>query len=154
MKNATLGLGLNALNVYHVMVNYNLSVKKAIKAGNYDWTNDDITSENFPTKRSGEAEVDIELVHFNRDMSTEEVLAEFDKRGLEPAELHELLKIGEKYPNLQREFPIVALGSVRRSPYGSRYYPYLSCDNSERTLYLGWPGVRWGGRCRFAVLRK
>lgn len=147
-------LGLNALNVYRLTVNYDQSVEKAIKAGRYDWTNNDITSKNFPTKRSGTAEVDIELIHFNRDMNTDEVLAELDKRGLRPAELHELLKLGEKYPDLQREFPIIALGSVWQSSGGDRYCPCIYRDGSKLYLDLIWIGSRWGGRCHFAALRK
>jgi len=147
-------LGLNALNAYRLIVNYDRSVEKAIKAGRYDWTNDNITSKNFPTKRSETAEIDIELIHFNRDMSTDEVLAELDKKGLRPAELHELLALGEKHPDLQREFPIIALGSVWRRSSGFRSCPCLSKDGSERDLDLGWFGHEWDARCRFAALRK
>lgn len=147
-------LGFSAFNTYRVTVNYDQSIEKAIKAGKYDWVNNDITSKSFPTKRSGEAEVDIELIHFNRDMNTDEVLAELDKRGLRPAELHELLKLGEKYPDLQREFPLVALGSIWQSSGGGRFCPCLGGGGSVRYLYLNWIANRWDGGCRFAALRK
>lgn len=140
-------------NVYSLTVDYSCSIEDAVKAGNYDWKNRDINSRNFPTKKSGIAEVDVELLHFNRDMSMEEVLAELDKRGLRPAELHELLKLEEKFPNLQRKFPIIALGSVWRSPGGARGCPYLGRVRFKRGLNLTWIGSSWDG-CRFAAIRK
>jgi hypothetical protein len=147
-------LGLNAFYIYHMTVDYSQSIEKAAKAGKYRWVNSDITSENFPTKRSGIVEVDIELVHFGRDMSTEEVLAELGKRGLRPAETHELLKLGEKFPDLQREFPIIALGSVCRDSYDDLSCPSLDSNRSVRVLYLYCLGGRWDGDYRFAALPK
>ncbi len=141
-------------NVYHLTVNYDQPVADAIAAGKYDWVNSDITQKNFPTKRSGQAEVEIELVHFNRAVSTKEVLVELDKRGLRPAELHELLSLGAKYPELQREFPIIGLASVLQRSYGSRSCPCLGRYGSERRLALDWLEIDWGVYCRFAAVRK
>ena len=153
-------IGLKSLGVYAAItghtipINYNRSVEDGIKAGNYDWKNNDITSKHFPSQETGSREVVIELFHFGKDMSTDEVLAELDKQGYRPATLKELLPLGEKYPNLQREFPIIALGSVWRDSNGNRFCPYLGRDGSERNLDLRWVGRRWGDGCRFAVVRK
>lgn len=139
-------------STYPVTVNYDRDVEEAIRAGKYDWIDSNITSKNFPTKRSGVAKVDIELVHFNHNIFANEVLPNWNERGLRPAELLELLALGEKCPDLQREFPIVAFGSVWQGFDGS--CPYLSEVKSGRFLELGWIKSSWGGRCRFAVLRK
>ncbi len=139
---------------YSISVNYNQSMEEAIRAGNYDWYNDDITSKHFPTERSGRHKVEVELVHFGRDMSTNNVLAELDKCGLRPAELHELLAFGAKYPEIQRESPIIALGSVWQYSSVDDYCPCLSWGGSGRDLDLGWVGRDWSSGCRFAAVRK
>ncbi len=141
-------------NIYRLIVNYDQPITDAIAAGKYDWVNNDITQKNFPTNRSGKAEVEIELVHFNRVVSTKEALAELDKRGLRPAELHELLAFGANHPELQREFPIIGLASVWQDSYGSRFCPYLFWSGSERYLRLFWLGSGWSVYCRFAAVRK
>ncbi|MCL5795390.1 MAG: hypothetical protein M1338_03460 [Patescibacteria group bacterium] len=146
--------GTSLPNCYQITVDYDQPLDQAIKVGHYDWHNDDITSEHFPSERSGKFEMETDLVHFGHDISTDNALAELDKRGFRPADLHELLAFGAKYPEVQREFPVVGLGSVWQGPDGSRLCPYLRRDGAERGLGLGWLGVGWGGYSRFAAVRK
>ncbi len=141
-------------NTYVVTVNYDRSVEDGIKAGKYDWANNDITLSHFPSEETGTKEVSVELIHFGQDKTTDEVLSELDKKELRPATLKELLALGEKYPGLQREFPIIALGSVWQDPYGNRYCAYLCRYDAERDLDLDWIDGRWDGYCRFAAVRK
>lgn len=147
-------VGLKPLNAYSLIINYDLSVEKAIKAGKYDWVNSDITSDHFPSMETGEKEVSIELIYFGRDMGTDDVLRELDKMSLRPANLKELLALGEKFPDIQREFPIIALGSVWRDRYGYRGCAFLLRGGSMRSLSLDWLLVRWREFCRFAAVRK
>lgn len=140
-------------NVFRVLVNYDLSVKEAIEAGKYDWKNGDINDKNFPFKRFGSAEIDIRLVHFNKDMSSEDVLKELDKMGLRPAELPELLALGAECPDEQRKYPIVALGSVRQR-WHSGYVPDLWLDSVGRSLGLSCFELDWRAHCRFAAVGK
>lgn len=140
--------------IYSVSVDYGMSVEELIKLGLYDWANSDITSKHFPTQRTGKQEVVIELIHFNRSIGSEEALRELDKMGYRPAELHELLAFGAKYPNIQREFPVIALGSVWQCPLGRRRVPFLYWGGSGRELRLRWFGDDWHVRCRFAAVRK
>jgi len=140
--------------IYLVSVDYGRSVEDGVEAGQYDWSNSDITSRNFPTKRKGTAEVAVELVHFNRCISTEGALKNLDSMDMRPAEIHELLAFGEKYPDVQRKFPIVAPGSVWQYRHGDRKVPCLSRDGSGRDLDLRWIGDAWDELCRFAAVRK
>lgn len=144
----------NGTTTYPIEVNYWVSIEDAVKLCRCDWSKSDITSEHFPTTRAGEIDILIELVHFNRNIWTENALRKLDQMGFRPAELHELLALGAKYPDLQREFPIVALGSVWQGPGGSRYCAYLDRYGSERALYLLWLDYGWGDFCRFAAVRK
>ena len=146
--------GKPAGNTYPLSVDYDLSVENAVKLGQYNWTNGDITGKNFPTTRTGKVEVVVELIRFNCAISTKDAQRELDQRGYRPAELHELLAFGEKYPELQRQFPIVALGSVWRGRVGSRGVPYLYGFGSGRRLGLHWIGCDWGEVYRFAAVRK
>ncbi len=147
-------IGLKPFNVYTLTINYTRSVEDGIRAGKYEWSSSDITSSHFPSEETGTKEVSIELIHFGRDMETNEVLSELDKMGLRPATLKELLTLGEKHPDLQREFPIIALGSVWRDPGGDRDCACLGRDDSRRRLHLLWIGRRWDDYCRFAAVCK
>ena len=146
--------GKAACNTYPLSVDYGRSVEDGVRAGRYDWANSDITSCNFLTKRKGMAEISVEIINFARYISTDGVLRELDRMGYRPAELHELLAFGEKYPDVQREFPIVALGSVWRHRYGDRGVPYLRRHGSGRPLNLHWVEDGWREFCRFAAVRK
>ena len=142
---------------YLLSVDYGRSVKNGMRAGRYDWANPDINSRNFPTnKRKGMVGVAVELIHLhlNRVISTEEALHELDRMGYHPVELHELLAFGEKYPEVQIEFPVVALGSVWRDRYGNRVAPCLLGLGSERGLDLLWTEYGWDKFFRFAAVRK
>jgi hypothetical protein len=154
LREALTSDGKPAGNAYPLSVDYGRSVGDAVGGGYYDWASTSITSKNFPTKRQGVAEVPVELIHFNRDISTDKALRELDRMGFRPAEIHELLAFGEKYPEVQLEFPVVALASVWQDRYGFRYVSYLGRSGSERGLYLYRIEDDWDGIARFAVVRK
>lgn len=140
--------------VFQVIINYSKTFANMIKTGKYDWVNNDITQEHFPITGEGTIELKAELIHFGKTMSTDNVLKELDRRGLRPATLPELLAFGEKYPEKQREFPVVSLGSVWTVSSGNRRIPYLDESDSERSLYLNWYDFDWDDGCRFLAVRK
>ncbi len=145
--------GRKTVNGFPVTVDCRQSLQAMIQAGRYDWVNSDITEKHFPVTR-GSQDVSVELVHFDREMTSDDVLAELDRRGLRPATLPELLAFGAKYPEKQREFPIVALASAWRHWLGGRSVPFLSRNAEERDLGLSWLDSRWGALYRFAAVRK
>ncbi|MEK7384088.1 MAG: hypothetical protein AAB262_12495 [Elusimicrobiota bacterium] len=98
-------------------------------------------------------EVAFEYVHMDRDASTDEVLAEMDRKGLRPALYEELLGFAEKYPDEQRKFPIVALGS-EADVSCLRHVAFLWDDDDGRHLDLIWVDGDWDGDCRFLAVRK
>ena len=141
-------------NIFRVTVDYSRSLAEMIAAGKYDWSNSGITADHFPVKGEGVSEVELTLVHFNRFMSTDAVLKELAKTGFRPAKIEELLALGEKYHDLQREFPIVALGSVWRDPGDDRRCACLWGGDSRRSLSLDWLGDGWHENFRFLVVRE
>ncbi len=139
---------------FPLSVNYDLPLAEAIDAGNYQGVHSAITSQNFPSTRHGQAQVEIVLVRYDRRMTSEEVLSELDKEGLRPAELPEFLAFGAEYPEVQRQFSVVGLGSVWRDRKGYHNVPCLYEASDGRYLDLHWWDDGWYSFSRFAVLRK
>ena len=158
---------------YSVSVDYTRTLADMINAGKYDYANKDIVEKNFPIQRPSESEavtgggpfrtapaqnknIELFLVHLNKVAKTSEVLAHMDKLGLRPARIEPLLALGEKFPNIQRDYLLVALGSVWVRSSGFRDVPGLYRDGSERDLGLGWgdTGGSWRGACRFLAVSK
>ncbi|MEK7102660.1 MAG: hypothetical protein AAB912_03465, partial [Patescibacteria group bacterium] len=135
----------SATSHYPVTVDYSRSMEQMVAAGEYNTKNDNITQEHFPLQGSDQIEVELHLVHLNRDASTDSVLAELDNQGRRPATLPELLAFGSKYPNFQKEFPIMALGSVWQGWGGDRRVACLGRWDGERRLRLDWVGAGWHG---------
>ncbi len=136
-----------------IMVDYTKSLAEMITAGRYDWKNDDITEKRFPVKGEGTKEFVCELVHPNRGISSENALKEIEKSGkLRPATIEELLAFGATFPEIQRQLPVVALGSSAEVR-GDCGVPCLLRDDSERILDLRWFERVWGDRFRFLAVR-
>jgi hypothetical protein len=122
--------------------------------GKYDWRNNGINAKNFPVNGSGKQSFELTLVHFDKRMSSEAVLKEFDKMSMKPAKLEELLAFGSTYKEEQRKYPIVALGSVWRSSGGRRGVPCLSSCSDGRDLNLSWFVNVWHESYRFLAVSK
>ncbi len=139
---------------YLVTVDYGLKLSEMVEAGQYDWKNDDITEKSFPVKGKGIVETNLELVHLNKVANTDEVEAYLDANGLRAATIEEFLAFGAKYPDVQRGFPVIALGSSLVDRDGYRLVPYFYRSGAGRDLRLRWDGYRWGEGCRFLAVRK
>jgi hypothetical protein len=141
---------------YPVTLDYSLTFADRISAGRYDWKNDDIKVENFPVKGEGETDIKLRLITLGRTATTKEIEEHLDALGLQPAKIEHLLAFGGKYPDKQREFPIIALGSVWVSSGGYRGVPDLDGRGSERRLVIRWldPSNRWCDVYRFLAFSK
>ena len=139
---------------FPVTVDYTKPLDAMITAGNYDYRNDNITTENFPVTGNGTVECEVILVHFDRSIKSEAAITEMEQLDLRPATLTELLAFGETYPEIQREFPIICLGSSWVDSDGYRNVPYLDRWRAGGRLDLGWFGGGWRRDCRFAAVRK
>ncbi len=112
----------------------NLSLADRIARGKYDWVNNDITEEHYPEIVPADYTKEFKLYHFDRLISFNDAIKEM--KGFRPATIAELLAIGETQPELQKQFPIIALGSVWRAPYGYLNVPGLHWNDDERKLRL------------------
>ena len=145
------------LTEYSVSIDYTMSLKEMIKAGNYNWKNDDITDAHFPITGEGTADVKLRLICLARTATTKEVEEHLTAMDLRSATLAELLAFGATYPDKQREFPIVALGSSWVGPGSNRGVPCLDRgSDGRRGLGLDWdaPGDEWGDYYGFLAVSK
>lgn len=145
---------VNTRPPYGLVIDYNRSLIQMIEPGSYDWVNDSITEKNFPIEGIGRHKIEVTLFHFNRIMTSKQVIAEMDKQGYRPAKIEELLALGENQPDLRRQFPIIGLFSVWQGPDGDRYVPELCGSVSERGLNLSWFGNDWDPYYHFVGVRK
>ena len=140
------------IQTYTVTVDYGKTLESMVENGKYDYFNEKII-EIFLVNGDGTVEVDLELVHLNKQASTNEVKDYLEANGLRPATLEEILAFGAKYPEIQREFPIIALGpsNVYRNAV-----PFLGSDRFQaRFLILdSYDLSPWTEICRFLAVRK
>ncbi len=126
-----------------------LSLVEMIALGKYNWVKSGITAENFSVDQTAKWDEETRLFHFDRSMFTDAVKAEMDKEGWKPASIWNLLFFGMENPELQRQFPIIALGSVWRGDV-----PELFRLGSLRVLSLDRIGSDWDDNSHFLAVRK
>lgn len=139
---------------YPITVDHTKSLADMIATGNYGYVNPNITVANFPITGTGVMEEEIILVHLDRDIGSDDAVRELNEMGLEPARIEHATAFGAKYPDVQREYPVVFLGSVWTSSGGDRDVPSLGDWGARRDLLLGDWDVGWARPYRFAAVRK
>src|SRR5680860_339245 len=120
-------------------IDYTKTIEQATANGNYDWKNNNITTKNFPifSENIGKnVDVLARIFRFNHDIRLEEVVYEMDKAGYRPATLTELLALGSLFPELQKKFPILALGSSMKHSSSSCFFPCLKSTSVGRMIDL------------------
>lgn len=142
---------------FQFTIDYTHKLEAMIAAGRYDWTNSDVTAKRFPLVGEGIIEFESKLFHFDRSVSSEQAVelikADDTTNPYEPAKIEHLLSFGAKFPEEQRKYPIIGLGSVARVG-GRRFVPYLHGSDAERRLDLHWFVFGWSPGCRFLGVRK
>lgn len=150
---------------YPIQVNFNLSLREMIHAGKYDAVNfispPDQTALPAP---HGMVAAEVELLTFDRDYALPEMVAETHRRGYRPATLPEFLALGAQYPDLQKQFWILTLGSVETKRSISfrptltmqeeQFIPCLFTWLGERALLAGSFDGKYRPGCCFVCVRK
>lgn len=144
-------------DVFHLTVDYRQSFEQMVAAGHYDWFNTNITAERFPIVGEGVVEFEARYFRLNRNISSDDAVKEIESADTGnpwmPAKIEHTLSHGKTFPEEQRKFPIVGLGSVAEVS-GSRHVPYLYEGGSKRGLYLDWWNDVWDPAYRFLAVRK
>lgn len=124
-----------------ITVDYGKTVDEMVSAGKYVQFNPDVNSENFPLpiEKVGKKEIlSVKLFHFNHSVSSKNIARGMSKKGFRPATVAEILAFGATYPELQKQNPIAATGSV----FGW-FVPCLYSIGNERRLGLDLNVGRW-----------
>lgn len=146
--------GKKAKQSFTIFYDWEISFYEMVKAGNYLYVEPEIIKENFPLDDEGKTEEDIFILHFDRAITSEQAIAEMDKQGLRPATSTHALHFGSRYPEEQRKYPIIFLGSLWKDSDGDCYVPCLEVDDRGRKLSLIWINSSWIAIIRFAAVRK
>jgi len=141
-------------NACRIMTGGTRTTDEVIAAGSYGWANDLVNGENFPMRPMPEGHREIVYLEFDHNPSSEEVLAEAKRQGLERPRYEDALFFGEQHPEEQRKAPVVFLHEPWQSPNGSLDVLVLYCYDRRRDLSLRYFGDGWDRRWRFAVVRK
>ena len=142
--------------VFHLTVDYSKSIEQMIAAGHYDWVNEEIISERFPNSSNGIVECEARYFYLGHAASSGNAIKVIEDHDLNnpwmPANIEHILSLGTNFPNEQRLFPIVALGSIAVIR-GDRDVPYLYLIGNNRRLDLRWWEDGWSSSCRFLAVR-
>lgn len=147
-------IGLPPIKLFIAVVDYGLPLSSMIQLGRYDGVVDShITTENFLLTGKGKWEVEYEIIYLNRAISFGDSCTEIKIRKLEPAKIEDLLAFGAKYPDIQREFTLFALGSVILNA-GNCLVACLDGSDTERNVSLFfWDDHRNDANYRFLAVR-
>lgn len=122
------------------------TLQQLIDPWKFDYVNSDITKKNFSLEDRGLDEY--KVFHFDKYLSSKEVIEEMEKEGYSPANAYELFT----WKEWNGKVFVIALGSVAEVR-GERAVLYLGRYGSLRKLNLGWFDGGWGGGCRFLAVR-
>lgn len=144
---------INSPRGTRITLNYDVGLERCIELGGYDRVDPYINSDNFPAPKAGFNEVEILVLRFGRIVTDKEVEETASRYGWRLANIYELLSVGNLYPDEQRKYPLVALGSVATDEYGISSVAYLWGDEKERTIDRSYLGHSWHSSCRFLVVK-
>ena len=148
-------------DTYSVRIDYSQTLDEMVEAGNYDWVSKYIQRGNIPVEGEGVKEAKLVLITSGKPWTSfDEAVEEIKKRNLRPANFPELLAFGAKYPDIQRKYPITAIGTEiitgkkitdgnDTGPGGYHRDACLRGSETGRALTLYKEIVGWHGEWRF-----
>ena len=151
--------GIKSIDTITVEIGH-LNLSEWISAGEYRLADDDINMKRFDIQFSGgPTKVDAAIIHIGKSFNSlayaENTLK---KLYLFPAPLEYLLAIGAKHPEMQKEFPIVAMGWKEKNKITKTYVTILDYRKGEisgemgRILGLEWRDQQWEKDIRFLAV--
>ncbi len=141
-------------DVFTLALQGKAKASELVRQGKYYWVNDWITDKRFPIQEHALVSRTIELVKFDHDPTSEEVLTELARRGLERPTYEDALYFGIEYPEEQRKHPVVFLHELVLDPAGNRLVLVLVEDAGKRGLLLEWFDDPWDRLDAFVGRRK
>lgn len=138
-------------------VDYRLTFKQMFAACNFSSSEPIVRERNFPIpvdlNRRFET-LTVKLFHFNRSVHAEDAVFTMEKNGYRPAKIAELFAFSKTYPDLQKKFPIIALGSITEDRNGNHCSPFISGSRKTNQIGVFWNGSGCYPFCRFLAVKK
>ncbi len=128
------------------------TIAQMITLGNYDCTNENIAKK-FQFNSAAIGTWEFKFISAGKAISSEEAKKLCEVDGLQSGSVEHLLALGAALPNLQKQNPIIALGSVCGIG-GDRSVPALWFGDGRRELGLNWWSNGWFDGYRFLSVRK
>ncbi len=130
----------------NLIVSPGFSLTAIIGAGKYDFVDKYVSESRLYDNPKSVGEWEWKFFNAEQTMGTEDAAAAIIADGWQPARIEHLLAFGEKYPDEQRSYEILAIGSVWRINL-YQGVPRLWLVREKRTLDLDsskhcFPGVR------------
>jgi hypothetical protein len=139
---------------YRITTGDGRSTEELVEAGEYGYAHSCLMSENFPARHfEGKRVREIILLEFDRDVKSEEAIAEAAAVGLERPMYEDALYFGIEHPDVQRERPVVFLHDPWFGYFGRRDVLCLWSNAGRRELNLEGFDERWSASYRFAFVR-
>jgi hypothetical protein len=138
---------------FRITVGDGQSTEALVEAGAYGYAHSCVTSESFPTRRSGATGREIVLLAFDDRVSAEEALAAAARLGLQRPVYEDALHFGAQHPDVQRAGPVVFLHDPWLGFFGRRDVICLWSNAGRRELGLDGVDDPWSPDCRFAFVR-
>lgn len=150
--------GQVAKNLFLISIGGNRTTEQVVAAGNYQYANSWINSNNFPWRRR-QGKRTIELVDmaqhgFKSTYSLDDAMAVLQKLGLDRPVYEDGLLFGEQHPEKQRERSIMFPHVPVLDASGHSVVIYLWSLAGNRELNLFWTDYRWLSDTLVAGVRK
>lgn len=150
---------IKTVEVWKMSIDYSNKLKDWVEEWHQrgeGYLHPDITQSRFFGRLAGVANITLYLIHFDTYTLNIEALAEFTRRGINPAGIAELFALSTAFPKIQHRSPVVALGAVWNFKKEGPSAPMLTNDRcSGRSIVLGHgePNYCWSGDTRFLAVR-
>lgn len=138
---------------FHLTLEGNATASELVHRGRYNWHHRKIADRRFPIQQHDTMDRTIKLIEFNHDPISEEVLAEFTRRGLECPIPEDAFYFGIQHPDEQRKRPVVFLHEPVYCPDSHRYVLVLCAPSGIRKMCLYQHDHSWVHHFVFAGVR-
>lgn len=129
--------GMREIKLGEFEIDYDEPLGDKLSAAKFDWVHHDITAEHYPFAQKGKKTLALSLVNLGDGYyPTSEVEAAIKRMEAATSDLAQQLEVAKKFPELQRELYMVALGSRWRYPYEGVLVPALDRNYDGRNLNL------------------
>lgn len=140
---------------YQIVIGDGRSTEELVEAGHYMYAHSCVTSDNFPARPFGGRRTrEIVLLEFDREVMSEDAIAEAARLGLERPSYEDALYFGAEHPDVQRERSIVFLHDPWFGFFGRRDVLSLWTNAGRRELGLEGFDDPWRPSWRFAFVRR